>query len=545
MYCKYIKLLPDKLIRDRLCQAKKQTHRIFATKASPLLLLLILLSSTPPAPASERPFTLLTAVDTAIEYNTNLLIAKAQIDTRSGSLQVARGVFDPAIIISTGGSIKKNYDISDVAVVSGFQGETEYNAQYSLSLSKPLLLGGSIAFDVQMLRDDPIFTGANTLGYQSEVAIQLNLALLRGAGTEFNSAQIRQAERELKATQNDLVHILSAIVNDVTKAYWRYRAATKILAIQQEAVQRTEQQLKDMQRLIELDERPSADLNQIVALLAARKVDLAIVEQTQQRTKQDLGVLIGVPFAKFSTLTTPSDYFPISSIDDLSTEVILIEVAKASRFDLVALHERIIASKISLDAAQNGMLPRLDLSLSLGYRGLDITGKESAAITAFASRAAGPNVALNLSYQWDINRNQAQGAIVSANAVYQQGLYQQEFLIRSISSEVSLARNALLRTQSQLDNAHSAMKKIQVALADEQKKLNRGMATVLDIIVLESQLLDAEKRYIGVQELFADSIVELRFQSGTIIEQVNSTARVNRVAITTPPTFNPDNKTRY
>lgn len=488
----------------------------------------------------KQPFTLLNAIDTAIEHNTNLLIAKAQIDTQEGTLQVARSFFDPSITANLSGSRDTNFDLRDLGSISGYEGDVDYSAQYGLTLNKPLLLGGNIAFDIQMLREEPIFTGTNVLGYQSEVGVSLNLALLRGGGVDFNSSQIRQSEMEVKATENDLVHAISSVIRDVTQFYWFYLSKLKILDIQENAVKRTQQQLDDTQRLVDRDERPRSDLEQIKALLATRKGDLALLKQAKQRAQQDLAILLGIPFQQFNRLEYLADDFPETQLVDLSEELKLVEMAKDMRWDLQAMHDRIKGSKILLDAAKNGMLPRFDLSLFVGYRGLDVGGSnESAAITAFGERVTGPNASVGLTYEWNFQRNRARGNIVSANAIYQQGLYQRDFLIRSISSEVSLAWNALKRFEIQLNYALSALQSVRLALANEQVKLSRGMATVLDTIVLENQLIDAEKNTIAIQTQFANAIVELRFQSGLLIEQVTDTVRVSLNTVTTPPSVHP------
>lgn len=485
--------------------------------------------------ATGEDFSLLKALDKAVEYNTNLLIANAQIDSQSGKLKVQQSFFDPSITANVAGNRSQDYDIQDVGLVKGFQGDAVDSARYGVSLKKPLLWGGDIGFEAQMVRDNPLFSGTDITSYQSQIGVRLNLALLRGAGVDVNSAQIRQAEQELKATENDLLHTISAIVRDVTQAYWGYLATTKTLAIQQNAVQRSEQQLSDTQLLVERDERPAADLEQIKALLASRKADLASVEQAQQRAKQDLGVLLGIPFMEFSVLTEPADDFPSDDLARITVEPELIDQAKNMRWDLQALNDRIEGSKILSDAAQNGMLPRLDLSLFAGYRGLDITGNENAAVTAFGNRVAGPDVSVGLTYEWNFYRNQAQGTIQSADALYRQGLFQRDLLMRSISSEVSLAWNALIRAKSQLSYSKEAMERLRVALSNEKKKLSRGMSTVLDTIVLENQLIDAEKRYVAFQQLFANAIVELRFQSGLIVDMAADTLRVDIKAVTVPP----------
>ena len=314
----------------------------------------------------DRALTLVKAIDIAVEHNTDKLIAEAQMQSQSGSLQVQRSFFAPSIRAGMNGSRSQNYDVSDIVSVSGYRGEAVDSAQYAVSLSKPLLLGGSISIDAQMIRDDPIFTGARYHGYQSEIGLRLNLALLRGAGTDVNSAQIRQAEQEVRATQDDFLHTLSAIVRDVSQAYWNYVAATRTLTIQNNAIERTQRQLDDTQLLVEWDERPAADLEQIKALLESRRVDLAAAEQSWQRAQQDLGLLMGIPFVQFSNLSQPADDFPEDVFDGLTLESKLIELAKDTRWDLQALNERIEGSKILLDAAQNGMLPRLDLSLFAG-----------------------------------------------------------------------------------------------------------------------------------------------------------------------------------
>jgi outer membrane protein len=480
--------------------------------------------------------TLVGAIETALRHNTDLLVARSQVTNRRGALQSAEGVFDPSLSLALSDSRVNDFDLRDeIGVsISGYSGTTTITDQYAGALSKPLRFGGDISVSVDMTRTDPLI--GNVGGYQGNLGVTLNVNLLRGSGTDVNTGAIRRAEKELEATRYDLVRAASATVRDVALAYWRYLTASRSLSIRREAEERARQQLDEMKELVARDERPSADLEQLYASAASRTLDRVAAEQNLLEARQRLGLLLGIPFEELAALDEPVDDFPPSIDGRLQPVVELITMAGQNRRDLRAARMRVEGARIFLNTERDALKPRLDLSLGVSYKGLDVPGSGSSWVDSYGKRNEGLDTGVSLTYEWTFDQNDAKGRVSSASAVHQQGLYRLQLLTRSIDSEIDLAWNALQRAASQLEQGRSAMERLRTALNNERKKLRLGMATVLDTVVVEAQYTDAQLRYVSLYEIYADALVELRHRAGLLVQGDTSSYRVDYASITTAPT---------
>ena len=72
-----------------------------------------------------------------------------------------------------------------------------------------------------------------------------------------------------------------------------------------------------------------------------------------------------------------------------------------------------------------------------------------------------------------------------------------------------------------LEKAKEALDNYKEAFSNEQVKFQTGLTTVLSLILFQERLTSSELQYLQAYQQFANSIVNLRHETGTLITQDN------------------------
>jgi outer membrane protein TolC len=90
-------------------------------------------------------------------------------------------------------------------------------------------------------------------------------------------------------------------------------------------------------------------------------------------------------------------------------------------------------------------------------------------------------------------------------------------LIRNIDLNVSIALNNLSSSVLILQKAQESLTYSQEVFKNEQVKFQNGLTTLLNVILFQERLTHSELEYIQAQQQFAISIMNLRFETGTLL----------------------------
>ena len=132
-----------------------------------------------------------------------------------------------------------------------------------------------------------------------------------------------------------------------------------------------------------------------------------------------------------------------------------------------------------------------------------------------------PSYSVGLTFRIPIrNRNQQANA---AQAVVE--LHRMETSMQrdknTIEQDVRNAEIAVTQAKAQINAALKARDYAQQALDAENKKLRLGVSTTLNVILLQRDLIQAEGNLARARQAYAQSLVQFRQATGTILDAHN------------------------
>jgi outer membrane protein len=475
-------------------------------------------SAWPAAAAADppAPLSLLAAVRLTLEHDPNVAIEAARVDTARGLLLVESGVFDP--VVSSG------LTPADKTAPKTFTTSQETRTlQSTLGVSKQFRNGLSIEPGFEIDRSQSI-TGAAPGAQASNLGtftFKIRQPLLRGRGRAAVQAAELAAGREVVASGFDLRHTVSQRVLAVGSQYWQVRAAEANLRVLRLSEQSSSELLENTRKLIAADQVPAADLVQLEASLAAAESARIGGERDLFAQRSALGREIGLDAAEIAALPLPADPFPAIRPEEVPPAAAAgrpyIDLGLRHRADLEAARQRLAETDLEWPAAENALKPQLDLVLSPGYSGL--TGGAGAAsfFSPLYRNVPGASAVASLVFSWPTFNQAARGNLLQLDAARRQNALAVERVAKQIGADVPAALDAVRRDAFQLGRAAEAVRLYERAVANEEKKLKGGSSTLLDLINQKDRLTAAGQAEVASELALALAILNLRFQTGTLV----------------------------
>jgi outer membrane protein len=477
---------------------------------------------------------LLDAVRMTLERDPNIAVDEASLQSARGSLEVAAGAFDPLLKSSLTGAD----DRTPLSLSSSSESRT---LQSTSSLSKLFRSGLSVEPQLDLLRTDDR-TAGSTAGAGSvnegTLKIVIRQPLLRGRGRTAADAVELEAERELAASGLDLRQTIARRIRTVASQYWTAESAARNLDVLRESEESSRNLLENTRKLIEADQVPAADLVQLEANLAFKESARIGGERQLFAARQDLGREIGLDAAEIRRLPLPSEPFPAIRLDEIppaETAERLIEEALRRRADLRAARERRAGVEIRRQAAENALQPQLDLLLTPGYSGLTTGSDAVSFFSPLYRNVPGASASIGLGLSVPIWNHRARGALLQTEAALKQSALAVDLLAKEIGADVPTALDAVTRNTRQLERARQAVRLFERAVINEEKKLKAGSSTLLDVISQRDRLTSARQSEVSSQLALALSLLDLRFTTGTLLQDENQAASLQAASLTTLP----------
>lgn len=499
----------------------------------PLILVVSLcLSSVLPSRASDTGFvsqmeefdelTLESVVDVTFRRNSNIRLQDRQVVQSRGEVRTAKGQFDYTLQ-----STLSNQVLHDPRPGTNLDDPPEHVTSLEFNLMKTLRTGTQFGPRFRVNRtDDDSLPDAGTPGtppqpiYSGEVGFQLVQPLLRGAGPEAVTAQEDASIFRFRASKSSYENTIASELRTSVTAFWQYLAAKEQLEIRRESVERTRQLMEQTETLIDHDERPRADLEQVEAQLSDKRSARIRAEQQYLEARQNLGVSIGIPFEYIDRIPDPSGEFPPGTVYDRSEvedQTRFLRHALAERGDLLAVSDRIRANRRLLDQAENQEWQNLDLSFDVYYQGVE-RGVEDSTLyyEAYDRNRSDLNIESTLTFEWPVRSREAEGRTQQRRAAYERELIRKKSLRRRIKSGVKVALAEVRSRYESLRQAKRSVESFRSALENEREKYQLGTSTLVDVISTEDRLTEATLNLIRIRQQFAIALIDLRYQAGLL-----------------------------
>jgi len=495
-----------------------------------------LLAGAAPARAQQAPpagLTLAEALERALRGNVDVLTARARLDGGRGELISAAAPFDLQLQATVSGAQQSEYaQLSSGGLAT--DATVSRSAAYQLSAARQLRSGVVLLPTVGVSRTT--VAGLPVADAGSSVSLAVVLPLLRDRGGRSVSAPERAARAGLSAYTAGMKHGLVTGVVDAAADYWDYVAAQARLQVMTNAEARTARLLDETRRLVQADERPAADLDGVSATLANRRAGRIAAEQRVVDTRNALGQVMGLEPDQIAALPAAVTPFPQPrawTVDSADTRR-MVELALSRRPDLAVAAGQRRAAEILADGVRDGLKPRLDLRVEVGYAGHQL-GPSAAGqlVRPLFESVPGMNATLKVDYQLPVGNLDARGALLQRQAMAEEQRVAERDLRVRAASGVAAAAQALARSAAQLAEAERAVELYRAAVEHEAEKNRLSAGTLFDVTYAQDNLTSAELAVVDARLAHARALLSIRFATGTLLDP--ETGAADPAALTTRP----------
>lgn len=461
-----------------------------------------------PAVPDMETLTLEQAVSLALQQNRDLRVQAFEPLVAGTFLARERARFAPEVFAEV--SRRENRS-SETARATGeqFSSDVEQN-RMEAGIRQAFSTGTDVEFSLEQSGET-----SNRAPGQDEARVKLSLtqALLQGGGRAVNLVAVQQAQLGLAISEAELRGYTEAVVAEVESTYWRFWLAGESIAITRQALDVAEKQLADIRQRIEVGQLARNEESVAQAEVARRRQVLIDARAALARSRLELLALVA-PGAMTGSVI-PQTVPEMPEPDAADTAALRIQLAEASRADLVEATLRLEQRRLGTVMTRDGLLPRLDFFARLAKTGFgtdagdawsDIGGDNyDVQVGLSLSRTLGARVEDARDAEARFRHDQAQAAV--------------ENLRLQIGTRVMIALNELERAQRQIEASAETRRFQELTVESEIERFQVGTGTALMVAQAQRDLLASkiEEQRARVQARLA--LLQLYVAEGSLLSR--------------------------
>lgn len=492
------------------------------TIAALVVLIAVLMCSTRYAMSEENAtgLTLLDAVSATLEKQPDILIKKQLAQEKLGTLLQQNARFSPLLNIQLANTQATTPFNSIEQSIYGLPYNTQRTIGNSLGIGTQLRSGITIAPSMNIMQS--VDSGTDTITTnRARLNVAATIPVLKGGRNEV-TAQEDVATLEVTASNDAVRASMEQNICATVNWYWLYCAAIQRHAIQLNTEARIRQLVEDTRKLAQAGERTVTDVKKLEADLADKTMQRLRGERTLYIVQEQLGLAMGLFAEEIVVLKPPADTFPpvdtaaiaycTEHADDLIAYALdnLSELAMYQHYEFAA--QRLVA------AAKGNIKPTLDLQFNVGYRGLQEGKNGSAFYGSLDSQIESLDYVAMTTFAYPIGNKDARGLLKRREAEYQKRLIDRKTAQRQMAVAIRQALRNVAITAATYAEAARAADAYQRAYDDEQKRLRAGLATTLDVILMDDKLQQAQLNAIDAAAEYSVAVAHLRHVTGTLFK---------------------------
>jgi outer membrane protein TolC len=455
------------------------------------------------APAGPLEIGVSDAIVLALRNNRAFSVRRLGLALASTFVEEARAAFDPELSFGADASEEKSGSGAPIPT-SSVSAEAE--------ISRALPTGTVVGVDVSGGRTDGGFVSDS---HKARVGLTVSQPLLRGASRAANLAEIAQASLDVRASEFELRGLAEALVADVERAYWDCVLAERRIGIFEESVDLAGKQLGETEERIRVGRLPETELAAARAEAALRREDL-INARSDFATKR----------LRLLRLTSPAGPgawerplvlkdAPAPPEREVGAPGEHVALAMENRPDLNEARLAVRRGDIALVRTRNGLLPRLDLFVTLGKSGYassftdawgDLDGEsrdERWGLVFEKVLGGGPERARHL--RATVTREQAALALANLEELA-------EMDVRAALIEVARAREQIAATGATREFREEALRA-------ETEKFRVGRSTTILVASAQRDLVASRIAEVSAVVAHLVALVDLHSAEGTLLNR--------------------------
>lgn len=436
-------------------------------------------STSPSAVPETGPLNLSisSAVLLGLENNRSLLVQRYNPQIISTREQQALSVFDPVL---TGQFAHLQRKIEEGPIRSRIS--TQMNT-VGVGLEQYFPTGTSLGVFGSADIDEQTEVGE----YGTRLGFSANQPLLRGFGSEVNLATVHQAELDTRISEYELRGYVLSLVAQIEQTYWSYILAERKIEIYSQSLELAQTQLQQTQDRIQIGNLGASERAAAEAEVALRKEDLIDARNNLELIRLALLRLMNPPGANLwdrpVQLTSP----PTSLPEELQPVESYVATALNMRPDLNQARLLLQRNELEVVKTRNGLLPKLDLFITLGKTGYaDSFGSSIGNLDQ-----DNYDVLAGLAYEFPPLNRSARAASLRATLSRQQARDALENLTQLAQVDVRGAYLQILRNREQIIATAATRALQEEKLRVETEKFGVGKSTSLLVAAAQRDLVSS------------------------------------------------------
>ncbi|MBM3333944.1 TolC family protein, partial [Candidatus Sumerlaeota bacterium] len=463
----------------------------------------------PPEARTTGPltFNIQEAVLQGLENNRAFRVQRFSPALRRLNEQTERAVFDPSI---TGNASYSRTNTNRSAPAD----TTSKRASGSVGLNQFLPTGTDLSLDLSTQRSR---TSGASSDYASEVQFSVAQSLLRGGGPNaiaVNLASLRQARLDTQISEYELRGLAASQVSQIAQTCWGYVLAQRQMKIYEQSLALAEQQLDESQERVSVGQLAPTEMAAAQAEVALRRQSLINARGALDTTRLRLLRLINPPTPNLwdrdvAVLDRPEDVGEVT----VGPVEGYIKDALRMRPDLNQARLAIQSDDIELVRTRNGLLPRLDLFITLG--GTGYAGSFGGSIGSNDGHTRNNAVSVNFEYPL-LNR--------AARARHQRALLSRDQaeealanVTQLVETDVRTAHVQVLTAKNQIPATRATLKAQEESWRVESEKFRVGKSTSILVTRAARDLLSAQIDEIRAVIDYLQALVDLYRLDGSLL----------------------------
>ncbi|MFH0765807.1 MAG: TolC family protein [Calditrichota bacterium] len=454
--------------------------------------------------------TLSDAILTALQNNPTVTIQRLGVDIAARQIEGEKSVFYPEL--SASASQSKTDAERRVGSLREPVSITDERTSYAVGLSESLPTGTNISAEMTI---DGSISSLYSDQYSGHAGITITQALLQGMGLGANGAALRQAEVDNQWNQTELDAVAEQVVAEVEQTYWNLYLARQTIRIREESLQLSERQVEETRQRIAVGRLAELEMAAAEAELALRRVALLDAQQNLNRVELDLLCLLNISAdGGWRTTIQPVDE-PLTPSDSLAPLEQWLELAKLFRSDLIQARLELKKSQITIIRTRNGLLPKLDLFLTLGRTSYAEAVKESFPQLDSPYHDVSAGVSLTLPLPYNRSHTEYKQALLTKS--------QRDLMLNNLERLMERdVRKAYLESRlayKRIDATRIARILQERNWEAETEKFRVGKSTNLQVALVQNNLAEARLEEERTRVTYLNSITAVYLNAGTLLER--------------------------
>ena len=323
----------------------------------------------------------------------------------------------------------------------------------------------------QFFRSGPGTKGLNRSNFRpnpfwtNQLTLQVTQPLLQNFGSEANAARIAIAHNTQKSSMLDFRLSLEKNLAELEQAYWQLVQAEQEVKIRENLLQQTMDTAGLLRKRVGTEGTTNTEVAQANAAVATRTADLI-------RARSDVEALSDVVKNKMNDPESPVSTGDMILPADIPIELPVhfdaaeqIQTALTFRAELSQQQTKIDSAEITVHAAKNNELPKLDFIGSVSLLGV---GNSFHASTKNQGRFDYTDFTLGFQLEVPIGGREARAIYQRTLLQRQQAIEQYRVLIDQVTLEVKKAYREVETTWNEM----AGLRQARIAAEEELRRLN-------------------------------------------------------------------------